>query len=69
MQGRNMKKKKVDVGLAEAQELLRAISENRPMSRLHPRFQIFREALDELVQKGEILESEIAYVTFCYAEQ
>ena len=64
-----MKKEKVDVELAEAIELLQAINQNRPMSKISPRFQIFQEALDELVQKGEILESEIAYFAFCYVEQ
>ena len=64
-----MKKEKVDVELAEAIELLQAINQNRPMSRLAPRFQIFREDLDELISKGEIDKNEISYFAFCYAEQ
>ena len=69
LQRRSMKKKKVGAELAEVIELLQAINKNRPMSELHPRFQIFQEALNELVSRGEINTSEVAYFAFCYAEQ
>lgn len=48
---------------------LQQINRNRPMSKLTPRFSIFREALDELVHECEINEDEAIYFAFCYAEQ
>ena len=60
---------KKDKEVMKAKETLQQINLYRPMSQFHPRFQIFREALDELIQEGEIGRSEAVYFAFCFAEQ
>jgi hypothetical protein len=65
----NIDNKNIDPEVLQAMDQLRSLDLNRPMSELHPRFAIMKEALNLLVQRGEVSQSDQAYLAFMYCEQ